>query len=111
VRLWLISAYCTLQQTNCDIVELEYRPRDTLQAAGVPKIYVDSPEVGHGADHTEIAVMYEWLDRWNDPTTGGPPPGGTNLPFLYTRLLRQRTTGLWFHMRFCLHCGLLHMWR
>jgi hypothetical protein len=43
----------------------------------VPKIYVDSPEVGHGADHTEIAVMYEWLDRWNDPTTGGPPPGGT----------------------------------
>jgi hypothetical protein len=54
-----------------------YRPRDTLQAAGVPKIYVDNPEVGHGADHTEIAVMYEWLDRWNDPTTGGPPPGGT----------------------------------
>jgi hypothetical protein len=83
--------------TNNNTVISVYRPRDTLQAAGVPKIYVDNPEVGHGADHTEIAVMYEWLDRWNDPTTGGPPPGGTELPFVYTYLLRQRTTSMVSH--------------
>lgn len=39
-------------------------------------VRVDNPEVGHGADHTEIAVLYEWLDRWNQPSTDGPPRGG-----------------------------------
>lgn len=39
-------------------------------------MFVDNAEVGHGADHTEIAVLYEWLDRWNDPVTNGPPRGG-----------------------------------
>jgi hypothetical protein len=75
-----VVLYLVVVSTQCAVkinIVVSFRPRDTLQAAGVPKIYVDNPEVGHGADHTEIAVLYEWLDRWNDPTTGGPPPGGT----------------------------------
>lgn len=47
-----------------------------LEAAGVEEVVVDSPELGHGADHPEIAVLYEWLDKWNDPATGAPPRGG-----------------------------------
>jgi hypothetical protein len=93
----------------CNAVISVYRPRDTLQAAGVPKIYVDNPEVGHGADHTEIAVLYEWLDRWNDPSTGGPPPGGTEPSSFCALFCNVNVLLLWFHLRFCLHCGLLHM--
>lgn len=37
---------------------------------------MNNSEVGHGVDHTEIAVLYEWLDKWNDPVTQGPPRGG-----------------------------------
>lgn len=50
------------------------RPRAALQAAGV-EVLVDNEHVGHGTDHTEIAVMYEWLDKWND-SNGNLPRGG-----------------------------------
>jgi len=36
-----------------------------LEAAGITEVFVDNPEVGHGVDHAEISVMYEWLDKWN----------------------------------------------
>jgi hypothetical protein len=31
--------------------------------------------VGHGVDHQEIAVLYEWLDKWNE-VSGDLPRGG-----------------------------------
>mmetsp|Transcript_54169 Transcript_54169/g.106998 ORF Transcript_54169/g.106998 Transcript_54169/m.106998 type:complete len:689 (-) Transcript_54169:133-2199(-) len=51
-------------------------PKGVLDAAGVDKVFVDNPEVGHGVDHIEIAVLYEWLDHWNVPGTNAPPRGG-----------------------------------
>lgn len=36
---------------------------------------VDNPEVGHGVDHMEVPVMYEWLEDWNEPD-GTLPRGG-----------------------------------
>jgi hypothetical protein len=52
------------------------RAKAVLQAAGVETVLVDNPEVGHGVDHSEIAVLYEWLERWSDPATQAPPRGG-----------------------------------
>jgi hypothetical protein len=52
------------------------RAKAVLEAAGVEKVLVDNPEVGHGVDHSEIAVLYEWLERWSDPATQAPPRGG-----------------------------------
>lgn len=43
---------------------------------GVDDVVIDNSEVGHGVDHIEIAVMFEWLEKWNDPSTTGPPKGG-----------------------------------
>ena len=45
-------------------------PGSALQAAGI-EVLVDNPEVGHGVDHHEIAVMYEWREKWNSSGTGG----------------------------------------
>ena len=43
---------------------------------GVEEVVIDNSEVGHGVDHIEVAVMFEWLEKWNDPSTAGPPKGG-----------------------------------
>lgn len=51
------------------------RPRAVLEAAGIAEVFVDNPEVGHGVDHPEIGVMYEWLDEWN-LSDGTLPRGG-----------------------------------
>jgi choline dehydrogenase len=48
---------------------------NVLQKHGITPL-VDNPEVGHGVDHNEIAVIYDWLDKWNDDQTGEPPRGG-----------------------------------
>lgn len=45
-----------------------------LEAAGIKEVFVDNQEVGHGVDHPEIGVLYEWLDKWNLP--GGELPRG-----------------------------------
>ena len=47
-----------------------------LQSVGVKDLVIDNSEVGHGVDHIEIAVMFEWLEKWNDSSTAGPPKGG-----------------------------------
>jgi len=47
-----------------------------LKSVGVEEIVIDNSEVGHGVDHIEVAVMFEWLEKWNDPSTAGPPKGG-----------------------------------
>lgn len=41
-----------------------------LQELNIPLV-VDNPEVGHGVDHIEIAMAYEWL-----PSNGELPDGG-----------------------------------
>lgn len=53
-------------------------PSTVLSSLDIPIIY-DNPEVGHGVDHEEIAIIYEWLDKWNNldgsipfPTMGWP---------------------------------------
>jgi choline dehydrogenase-like flavoprotein len=46
-----------------------------LQPLGI-KTLVDCPEVGHGVDHMEVAVSYQWLPRWNEKSSGAPPRGG-----------------------------------
>lgn len=46
-----------------------------LEAAGIKEVFVDNEEVGHGVDHPEIGVLYEWLDKWNLPS-GELPRGG-----------------------------------
>lgn len=51
------------------------RPRAVLESAGIKEVYVDNAEVGHGVDHPEIGVLYEWLDKWNLPE-GDLPRGG-----------------------------------
>lgn len=55
---------------------LHYRPRAALEAAGVP-VLVDNEHVGHGVDHPEIAVMYGWVEKWND-SDGNVPPWGSH---------------------------------
>lgn len=50
-------------------------PSEVLEPLGI-KTIIDNNEVGHGVDHAEIAVMYEWLDKWNDPVTKQLPEGG-----------------------------------
>jgi choline dehydrogenase len=49
-------------------------PRATLEALGIP-VLVDNSEVGHGVDHTEVAVSYTYLEKWNE-ADGKPPRGG-----------------------------------
>lgn len=46
-----------------------------LEAAKVKEVFVDNSEVGHGMDHPEIGVMYEWLEKWN-VSEGVVPRGG-----------------------------------
>lgn len=50
-------------------------PAQTLKDLGI-EVLVDNPEVGHGVDHHEIGVLYEWLEQHNDPQTGRVPSGG-----------------------------------
>ena len=49
-------------------------PSAHLDTLGIP-VLVDNDSVGHGIDHEEIAVLYEWLDKWNTPE-GEVPRGG-----------------------------------
>lgn len=49
-------------------------PAAHLQSLGIP-VLVDNPSVGHGIDHEEIAVLHEWLDKWNT-AEGEVPRGG-----------------------------------
>jgi choline dehydrogenase-like flavoprotein len=66
--------------------------KEELSKLGI-KCSVDNPEVGHGVDHSEIVVMYEWLDRWlvdhsSDNTNTGtesktlPRGGATGWPLI-----------------------------
>ena len=56
-------------------------PGGTLEALGIDCI-VDNPEVGHGVDHQEIGVAYEWLSRWNTPDGKGSKGGATGWPLV-----------------------------
>jgi len=49
-------------------------PADHLQKLSIP-VVIDNPFVGHGIDHEEIAMLYEWLDEWNTKE-GEVPRGG-----------------------------------
>lgn len=51
-------------------------PRNHLQTLGIP-VVIANDEVGHGVDHMEIPVTYEWIrgDKFLEPD-GGPPRGG-----------------------------------
>ena len=41
-------------------------PKAVLEKVGV-KTLVDNPSIGHGCDHEEIAILYEWVgDKYND---------------------------------------------
>lgn len=50
-------------------------PKKVLEHLHIP-ILIENDEVGHGVDHTEIAVSYKFLaPKWNEPD-GKPPRGG-----------------------------------
>ena len=49
-------------------------PKKLLDSLDIPVI-VANDEVGHGVDHMEVPVMYEWLNQWNE-SDGKPPRGG-----------------------------------
>jgi len=49
-------------------------PKSVSEKLGVP-VVVDNPEVGHGVDHNEICVQYEWDDR-NLDENGEMPRSG-----------------------------------
>lgn len=49
-------------------------PRNHLESLGI-KVLVANDEVGHGTDHLEVPVQYEWLPQWNEHN-GAPPRGG-----------------------------------
>lgn len=40
-------------------------PRSVLEKLGIKPI-ICNDEIGHGVDHTEIAVTYNSLDKWKD---------------------------------------------
>ena len=48
-------------------------PKDHLSSLNIP-VLIDNPYVGHGIDHEEIAIMYEWLEKFN--TSNGTLPRG-----------------------------------
>ena len=49
-------------------------PSKLLESLGIP-IIVANDEIGHGVDHEEIAVMYEWNEKFNT-ISGKLPKGG-----------------------------------
>lgn len=49
-------------------------PKDHLEKLGI-KTLIDNEEVGHGVDHIEVAVSYEFLDKWKNKD-GTMPSGG-----------------------------------
>jgi choline dehydrogenase-like flavoprotein len=49
-------------------------PNDLLTSLRIP-VVIDNPYVGHGIDHEEIAILYEWLEKWNE-NDGTLPKGG-----------------------------------
>jgi choline dehydrogenase-like flavoprotein len=49
-------------------------PRFVCDRLGITPIVINE-EVGHGVDHTEIAVTYEWLPQWTEQN-GKTPRGG-----------------------------------
>lgn len=49
-------------------------PKDLLKSLNIPLV-IDNPFVGHGIDHEEIAILYEWLEKWNEKD-GTLPKGG-----------------------------------
>jgi len=56
-----------LQRSGCG-------PGNFLESMGIP-VVIDNPSIGHGIDHEEVAVLYEWLDKWNT-SSGDIPKGG-----------------------------------
>lgn len=49
-------------------------PKALFSDLGIMPIYVNN-EIGHGVDHPEVPVSYEWLDKWNEKD-GKVPRGG-----------------------------------
>lgn len=49
-------------------------PKSVLDTLGIP-VQVYNEHVGHGVDHTEIAVTYEWVPEWCE-ANGQIPRGG-----------------------------------
>ena len=49
-------------------------PKALLDSFNIPSV-VNNPYVGHGIDHEEIAILYEWLDKWSCDD-GSLPKGG-----------------------------------
>lgn len=49
-------------------------PKALLDSFNIPSV-VTNPYVGHGIDHEEIAILYEWLDKWSCDD-GSLPKGG-----------------------------------
>lgn len=49
-------------------------PSEHLKLLKIPVI-IDNPYVGHGIDHEEIGILYEWLEKWNEKD-GTLPKGG-----------------------------------
>ena len=55
-------------------------PKEVLEKAGI-EVLVDNPSIGHGCDHEEIGMIYEWLDKYNDEN-GNIPQVSMGWPFI-----------------------------
>ena len=69
LTLGALGTAALLQRSGCG-------PGDHLDSLGIP-VVINNPSIGHGIDHEEIAIVHEWLDRWNT-AEGDVPKGGAH---------------------------------
>ena len=69
-------------------------PADTLTALGID-VVVANDEVGHGCDHNEFGVLYEWLHKWDDARGVATKGGVHGWPLvLYSTLTDEHRGGV-----------------
>lgn len=65
-------------------------PKELLDSFGIPSV-VNNPYVGHGIDHEEIAILYEWLDKWSCDDGSLPKGGAMGWPIvLFASFLKDK---------------------
>lgn len=65
-----------------------------LKSLNIP-VVVDNPSIGHGIDHEEIAVLYEWLEKWNTLEGEVPKGGAMGWPLVIFSSFRPELSSLY----------------
>jgi len=69
-------------------------PSDLLKSLNIPVI-IDNPYVGHGIDHEEIAILYEWLEKYNAKDGTLPKGGVMGWPLVLFGSFRQELDSIY----------------